>query len=123
MRKFRAYLLIVAVALGFAGAWNGAEVFAQGAQKSFTDQDLRNFAKAYIEFHRIKNDYESRINRTQDAKERDRLQKEGDAKVTQVLEKQGFTIDTYTKTFAAVNNSEPLRKRTLKYIDEERKRS
>ena len=123
MLQVRLYGLIVALALGCVGAWNGAEVFAQGAQKSFTDQDLRNFAKAYVDFHRIKNDYESRINRTQDAKERDKLQKEGDAKVTQALRKHGFTIDSYTKTFAAVNNSEPIRKKTLKYVEEERKRS
>jgi uncharacterized protein DUF4168 len=123
MRNLQFYGFIVALALGLAGAWNGAEVFAQGAQKSFTDQDLRNFAKAYVDFHRIKNDYDSRITRTQDAKERDRLQKEGDAKVTQALQKHGFTTDSYTRTFAAVNNNEPLRKKTLKYVEEERKRS
>jgi len=123
MRNVWFYGLVAAVALGCAGAWNTTQVFAQGAQKSFTDQDLRNFAKAYVDFHRIKNDYDGRITRTQDGKERERLQKEGDAKVTQALRKQGFTIDSYTKTFAAVNNNEPVRKKTLKYIEEERRRS
>lgn len=122
MRNANLYALFLALALGCAGGWDG-QALAQGAQKSFTDQDLRKFAKAYVEFHRIKNDYDGRILRTQDAKERERLQKEGDAKAAQALQKEGFTLDSYTKTFAAVNNSEPLRKRTLKYIEEERKRS
>jgi Domain of unknown function (DUF4168) len=123
MLKVRLYGVIAALALVCAGGWGDAKVFAQGAQKSFTDRDLRNFAKAYVDFHRIKNDYDGRITRTQDAKERERLQKEGDAKVAQALQKQGFTMDSYSKTFAAVNNNEPLRKKTLKYIEEERKRS
>ena len=91
-------------------------------QKNLSDTELRSFAKAYVEYHKIRGDYESRINRSQDTKERQKLQQEGDAKVTQALQKQGFTIDSYTKTFAAVNNNEPLRKKTLKYIEEERKR-
>jgi hypothetical protein len=122
MRSVPLYAVIVALALGFAGAWD-TTVFAQGAQKSFTEDDLRRFAKAYVDFHRLEDEYLGRINRTQDAKERERLEKEADAKVTQALQKQGFTIDSYKKTFAAVNNSEPLRKKTLKYVEGERKRS
>jgi Domain of unknown function (DUF4168) len=116
----------LAAALGVAGGWMQSNVWAQekaGTQKNLTDQELRNFAKAYVGYHKIKQDYENRINRTQDPKERQRLQAEGDTKVSQVLQKQGFTNESYTKTFAAVNTNEELRKKTLKYIEEERKRS
>lgn len=109
--------------LAVGAMWPAASTLAQEkTTKSLSDQDLRRFAKAYVEFQKIKADYEGRIQRTQDAKERERLQKEGDAKVNQALQKQGFTTDSYTKTFATVNNNEPLRKKTLKFVEEERKK-
>ena len=126
MRTSKLHVLILAAALGVSGGWMQSNVWAQekaGTQKNLTDQELRNFAKAYVGYHKIKQDYENRINRTQDPKERQRLQAEGDTKVSQVLQKQGFTNESYTKTFAAVNTNEELRKKTLKYIEEERKRS
>ena len=126
MRHLKLAILILAVAVGWAGGWSLPKNFAQektATQKNLSNQELRSFAKAYVEYHKLRSNYESRINRSQDAKERQKLQQEGDAKVTQALQKQGFTIDSYTRTFAAVNNNELLRKKTLKYVEEERKRS
>ena len=36
---------------------------------------------------------------------------------------QGLTPDSYNRLFTAVNNNEQLRKKTLKWIQEERKQS
>jgi hypothetical protein len=54
-------------------------------QANVTDKDLRAFAKAYVEYHNIRQNYEPRLNSTKDEKEK--LQREGDNKVKQVLEK------------------------------------
>lgn len=93
------------------------------AQKNVSDKELQNFAKAYVAYHKIRQSYESRLSTVQDPKEREKIQREGDAKVSQALQKQGLTPDSYNRVFAAVNNNEQLRKRALKLIDEERKNS
>jgi hypothetical protein len=108
---------LLGVVLGAAG------VAAQEFGKNLSDRQLQSFARAYVDFHKIKNDYDARIKRSSDANEKDRLRREGDAKVEAALRKQGFTTDSYTKTFTTVNNSEQLRKKTLKYIDDERKKT
>ncbi|HEY1371053.1 MAG TPA: DUF4168 domain-containing protein [Candidatus Binatia bacterium] len=109
---------ILALVLGIA-----AGAAAQEIGKSPSDKQLQSFARAYVDFHKIKNDYDARIKRTTDANEKERLRREGDAKVEAALKKQGFTTDSYTKTFTTVNNSEQLRKKTMKYIEDERKKS
>lgn len=115
----------VIATLVFAGLFvlgSAAGAAAQEAGKNLSDKQLQSFARAYVDFHNIKNDYDARIKRTSDANEKDRLRREGDAKVEAALKKQGFTTDSYTKTFTTVNNSEQLRKKTLKYIEDERKK-
>jgi hypothetical protein len=117
--KDRRFLLgaMVALALGMAAGAAGQEI-----GKNPSDRQLQSFARAYVDFHKIKNDYDARIKRTSDASEKERLRREGDAKVEAALKKQGFTTDSYTKTFTTVNNSEQLRKKTMKYIEDERKK-
>lgn len=115
----------VIATLVFAGLFvlgSAAGAAAQETGKNLSDKQLQSFARAYVDFHNIKNDYDARIKRTSDANEKDRLRREGDAKVEAALKKQGFTTDSYTKTFTTVNNSEQLRKKTLKYIEDERKK-
>ena len=57
---FKVQACALAVMLGFFAAGAGARVFAQEktATKDLSDAQLRSFAKAYVQFHRIKEDYE-----------------------------------------------------------------
>ncbi len=41
----------------------------------------------------------------------------------EAVEKQGLSADSYNGIFSAVNANEELRKKALKLIDEERKKS
>lgn len=125
MRNFIVEILIFVLTMGglVAPTLPSARAEEKAAQTNLTDKDLRSFAKAYVEYHRIRLDYEARIKKTQDVKERERLQREGDGKVSQALQKQGLTPDSYSKIFTTVNNNEQLRKKTLKYVEEERKKS
>jgi Domain of unknown function (DUF4168) len=118
-----------AVAVG-VGLWLAAPAFAQeskqasaSAEKNINDKELKSFAKAYVEYHKIRQTYETRLNSVQDPKEKEKIQREGDSKVSKALEKQGLTPDSYNRLFTAVNNNEQLRKKTLKMIEEERKQS
>jgi hypothetical protein len=93
------------------------------ASTNVSDKDLRSFAKAYVEYHKLRQSYEKQIGGVQDAKEKEKLQREGDSKVSKALEKQGLTPQSYNRLYTAVNNNEQLRKKALKMIEEERKNS
>lgn len=93
------------------------------AQTTVNDNELRAFAKAYVDYHKIRQIYEPQVRKAETPKEKDKIQKEGNAKVKQALEKQGFTAQSYNRLFAAVNGNETLRHKALKLIDQERTKS
>lgn len=93
------------------------------AQTSVSDGDLRAFAKAYVDYHKIRQTYEPQVSKAENPKEKDKIQKEGNAKVKQALEKQGLTAQSYNRLFTAVNSNEMLRQKALKFIDQERTKS
>jgi len=88
-----------------------------------SDKNLKSFANAYVEYHKIRQTYEARIGKVQDPMEKEKIQREGDSKVKQTLEEQNLTPDSYNRLFTAVNGNEQLRRKALKLIDEERNRS
>ena len=55
-------------------------------QTSVSDSDLRAFAKAYVDYHKIRQTYEPQVSNAENPKEKDRIQKEGNTKVKQALE-------------------------------------
>ena len=118
--------LILSVHLPMATLWGADTAPKQGSsaeQANVTDKDLRAFAKAYVEYHNIRQNYEPRLNSTKDEKQKEKLQREGDNKVKQVLEKQGLTPQSYNRLFVAVNNNQQLRQKVLALISEERRKS
>jgi hypothetical protein len=97
---------------------------AQGNSNArVSDQDLMAFAKAYTEVQQIRSRYEPSLQKTKDAKESARLQQEANAKLKKTLDKQGLSIDRYNKIYAAVNANEELRRKALKMVEQERKKS
>jgi predicted ATPase with chaperone activity len=108
-------------------AWGADAAPKQGGataeSSNVSDKELRAFAKAYVEYQRIRQSYEPKMNNTRDEKEKLKIQREGDDKVKQALEKQGLTPQGYNRLFAAVNGNPQLRQKALTLIDEERKKS
>ena len=94
-----------------------------GQQVKVNDKELRAFTKAYVEFHKIRQRYEPPLSNVKDPAVKEKLQREGNSKVKAAVEKQGLTVDRYNRIFAAVNADEELRKKALKVINEERKKS
>lgn len=88
-----------------------------------SDKDLRAFVKAYVEYQKIRQSYEPKMNNTRDEKEKLKIQREGDDKVKQALEKQGLTPQAYNRLFVAVNGNPQLRQKALALINDERKKS
>jgi len=93
------------------------------AQTRVSDIDLQAFAKAYVDYHRIRRTYEQRISKAENAKEKDKIQNEGNAKVKQALKKQGLTAQSYNRFFTAVNADKTLRQKALQFIDQKRTKS
>ena len=88
-----------------------------------SDREIAAFAKAYVAYHKLRQTYDTRIEKAQDPKEKEKIQREGDLRVKEVLDKQGLTPESYNGLFAAVNQNEQQRQKTLKMINEERSKS
>jgi hypothetical protein len=115
---------LLSVILGIALICGSSTAFAQGNSNTrVSNQELTAFAKAYAEVQQIRSQYEPSLQKTKDARESERLQREANAKLKKTLDKQGLSIDRYNKIYAAVNANEALRRKALKMVEQERKQS
>jgi hypothetical protein len=90
---------------------------------NISDEELRAFARAYMELQEIRLRYEPTLKGAQDPKEIEKIQRETISRVEETLQKQGLNVESYNRILVAVNGDEQLRKKTLKLIEEEQKRS
>jgi hypothetical protein len=118
--------LLLSINLLAASTWSADAPPRQPSRAEPTnvsDKDLRAFVKAYVEYQKIRQNYEPKMNNTRDEKEKQRIQREGDDKVKQALERQGLTPQAYNRLFTAVNGNPQLRQKALALINDERKKS
>jgi hypothetical protein len=108
--------------------WLGSPAIGQQASKTqasdkqaVNDNQLRTFAKVYVAYQRIRQQYEPALKNAQEP-ERKRIQDEANARVKTALIRQNLTAEQYNRIFAQVNGNTDLRKRALKLIEEERKK-
>jgi len=115
---------LLSVIFAIALICGSSRALAQGnSNTQVSDQELTAFAKAYAEVQQIRSQYEPSLQKTKDAKESERLQQEANAKLKKTLDKQGLSIDRYNKIYTAVNANEALRRKALKMVEQERKKS
>lgn len=108
--------------LGLALLFLSTNVLGQGSPQ-ISDKELAAFARAYTEVQQIRAQYEPSLARTKDPKETERIQREANAKLKKTLDKQRLSVDRYNKIYAAINANEDLRRKTLRMVDQERKKS
>ncbi len=131
MREFALCAVVLVAMMGLLSPYLSALTHAQeppkrsapSPQATVSDKELRAFAKAYVEFHKIRQAYEPSLKNAQDSKERQKIEQEANSKIEKALEKEGLTTEKYNRIFVAVNGNEELRKKTLGLIDRERRRS
>ena len=87
------------------------------------DKELKAFVKAYVEYHRIRSTYGPALDSAKDPARKKQIEQEANAKVKQSLDAQGLSPERYNQIFARVNNDETLRKKVLKQVEEERRKS
>lgn len=129
MKKFASLYAVLAVIIGGLVAPPPIVVRAQdkardqqpSQQSEISAQELNAFAKAYVEFHKIRSAYENSLDDVRDRQEETKAQHEALIKIDKALEKQGLKPDAYYRIFKAVNADEKLRAKTMKLIEEERR--
>jgi Domain of unknown function (DUF4168) len=86
-----------------------------------SDRDLKAFAKAYVEFRKIRSAYENSLNEVGNRQEESKAQHEALIKIDRALEKQGLRPDALYRIFKAVNADEKLYAKAMKLIEEEQR--
>ena len=101
-------------------------IFAQEPPKQQSKIDptqLKSFARVYVEFEKIRDTYEPRLNKAQGDQETEVIQKEAGAKINEALAKEGLSRETYSQIINTLNTDGELRAKAMQLIDEERKKS
>jgi Domain of unknown function (DUF4168) len=101
-------------------------IFAQEPPKQQSKIDptqLKSFARVYVEFEKIRDTYEPRLNKAQGDQEAQVLQKEAGAKIDEALAKEGLSREIYSQIINTLNTDSELRAKAMLLIDEERKKS
>lgn len=97
-------------------------VQAPGAEQApITDAELKSFAKAYVEFEKIRAQYEPKVTASDSEQEKEKVREEAVAKLNQALEKEGLTMERYSVIFHRVNADQALREKVLRWVEAERR--
>jgi len=112
--------LIAALGSAFLQPSYGQE---QPAVSKIDAPQLKAFAKVYVEFEKIRDTYEPRLNQAQNDREGEAIQKEAASKIDEALANGGLTRESYGRIINTLNNDSELRAIAMQLIDEERKKS
>jgi len=94
-----------------------------GEQRAISDTELRSFAKAYVEFEKIRAEYAPKIGAANTPQEKGSVEQEAVVKFGKALEKEGLTMQQYSALYQTVSVDQQLREKALRLIEEERARS
>jgi hypothetical protein len=92
-------------------------------QLSVSDNQLRAFAKVYVEVEKIRQEYGPRLKEAKDAEEGKQIETEAVSKMQGALTKEGLTKDSYNQIFEIARADDGLRKKLIDFINEERQKS
>lgn len=107
--------------LPFAKTIGAQEPAKQEANVS--DDQLRAFAKVYVQVDKIRQAYEPRLKEAKDSEEGRQIQMEAATKMQEAAAKEGMTGDSYRQIFEIARADEGLRKKLLNFINEEKEKS
>jgi len=83
------------------------------------DRELEAFARAYIQFHKIREEYEPKLSSAVSAEEKGQVQQEAVAKLGAALQQEGLSVQRYAALYQAISADQQLRDKTFKLIEEE----
>lgn len=123
-----AAVLIVALLLSVDSKSLFAQIAPQQPAKpkqpaNVDDQQLRSFAKVYVQVEKIRQTYEPRAKEAKGPEEGKQVQQEAQSKMQEALAKEGLTEENYTQIFEVARADQDVRKKLLQMIVEERGKS
>ena len=92
-------------------------------EMNVSEDQLRAFAKVYVEVEKIRQAYEPRMKEAKDPQEGKQIQNEAASKVQGALTKEGLTEESYSQIVEIARADEGLRKKLVNLINEERQKS
>lgn len=90
---------------------------------SVGEDQLRAFAKVYVEVNKIRQTYEPRLKEAKSEEESKQIQNEAVSEMQTAAARQGLTAESYRQIFESTNADEHLRKKVIELIIEEEKKS
>jgi len=92
-------------------------------QMNVSDEQLRAFAKVYVEIDKIRQTYEPRLKAAKDPEEGKQIQSEATSKMQEAVTKGGLTEESYKQIVEIARTDDGLRKKLLNLINEEKQKS
>ena len=99
------------------------DLFSTDGKNAIADKELKAFAKAYVQFHKIRATYEPKLNGATSPQEKGQVEQEAVAKFGAVLEREGLSMQRYAALYQTISADQELRDKALKLIEEERAKS
>jgi hypothetical protein len=90
-------------------------------QSKIDPTQLKSFARVYVEFEKIRDTYEPRLNKAQGDQETEAIQKEAKVKIDEALAKEGLSRETYSQIINTLNTDSELRAKAMQLIEKEKK--
>jgi hypothetical protein len=120
MRRSSVMAVLLAVA-AFAGGplalGQGAQAPAEPSMATYSDAELKSFAAAAVDVHRINSTYLPRLADAGPIEQR-QLEKQAQQETTQAIEKQGLTSDRYDEILAAAQAKPDVAEKVEQFLDE-----
>lgn len=125
MKKIKLTVAVIFASL-LLGVGAPRAIFAQvvpNQAAQIDDQQLRNFAKVYVQLEKIRQEYEPRAKEAANPEEGKQIQQEAQSKFRDALSKEGLTEENYSQIFEVARADQDVRKKVLQMIAEERAKS
>jgi hypothetical protein len=95
----------------------------QRPQGAISDNELKAFAKAYVQFYKIRDEYEPKLGSATSPQEKGQVEQEAVAKLGAALQREGLSMQRYAALYQTISADQELRDKTLKLIEEEQAKS
>ncbi len=90
----------------------------QAAPADFSDEEIDRVASAYVDIIDIREDYHGKLASVDDPEEAQAIQMEANEKITEAVENNGVSVETYNEVIAAAQTDESLMNDLLSKIDQ-----
>ena len=93
---------------------------AEQSVSSYSDTELKSFAIAVLEVQRINNTYLPKLEAAATREEQEQVLQTASDEMTQVVEKNGLSVDRFTQILSHVQMDQGLAERIRKHMQETR---